>query len=409
MKIYLARHGQVSLEAKYRNGDAFLPRGEHYLSPLGREQATLLGKFLANRNFHGTIYASPFWRTMETAEIIARETQSTILPATWIHEILMDQSFLDDFRGTPLDQLKEWYPHIAQNAVMEFPWWPLKPEDSDIVMKRVSAGIDKLLDEYGSTDEEILLVGHGASIGAANDYLGLRRTGMLWNCSLGMYDSKNPQQSFGKNISFLPGQMVSNNHVMALDLPDERCPDYYKIKIPDELKQLKGFKLLHIGDTHSATYPFFRYFIRQIKPDVIIHTGDTADEDKVGSDITVRESYFQKAGMLADILKEADCPVYWVPGNNDLPEEIAKLAPFFKLVQPDTVLDVEGLKICVAHSRQQISGEADYYLYGHARVRGESFEDELAFMGDESRCLNTMWNIFVLTLPEQKLYRIERP
>lgn len=409
MKIYLARHGQVSSETKYRNGDASLPRGEVYLSSLGREQATLLGKFLAKRNFHGTIYASPFWRTMETAQIIAEETGSTIQPATWIHEILMDQNFLDAFRGTPLDQLKEWYPYLAKDAVMEFPWWPHKGENSDMVMQRVSAGIDKFLAEYGSTDEEILLVGHGASIGAANEYLGLRRNGFLWNCCLGMYDSKNPQQSFGKNISFLPGQMVSNNHVMAFDIPDERCLDYFKVEIPDTLLKTDGFKLLHIGDTHSATYPFFRYLIRQIRPDVIIHTGDTADEDKVGSDTSVREPYLQKASMLTDILNEADCPVYWVPGNNDLPEEIAKLAPFFKIVQPDTVLDIEGLKICVTHSRQQITKKADYYLYGHARVRGERFEDELAFMGDESHCLNTMWNIFVLVLPEQKLYRIERP
>lgn len=94
MKLYITRHGQVGINAEYLNGNASLPRGEMNLSDLGREQATLLGNFLAKRHFHGKILASPLWRAMKTAEAIAAETGSVILPTPWIHEIFMDEELL---------------------------------------------------------------------------------------------------------------------------------------------------------------------------------------------------------------------------------------------------------------------------------------------------------------------------
>ena len=45
---------------------------------------------------------------------------------------------------------------------------------SEDVKNRVLGGIKELADEYGDTDKEILLVGHGASTGAANYHLNLR-------------------------------------------------------------------------------------------------------------------------------------------------------------------------------------------------------------------------------------------
>ena len=74
MKIYVTRHGQIDLNAEYHGGNALLPVGEVLLSELGREQATLLGKKLCKLGFAGKIYASPLLRTMETAELIAKET-----------------------------------------------------------------------------------------------------------------------------------------------------------------------------------------------------------------------------------------------------------------------------------------------------------------------------------------------
>lgn len=410
MKLYITRHGQVGHTADYIGGDASLPRGEMPLSDLGREQATRLGKFLASRNFKGVILSSPFWRTMETAELIAKETGTVIYPTPWMHEILADPDWVSQYKGTPFSQLREWYPHIAEDATLEIPWWTTKTETSADVEKRVHAGINALIDQYKDTDEEILLVGHGASTGAANRYLKLKLSGFLWNCCLGLYDTKDPRRNFGKNVSFLPGEKVTNNRVYATDYTfeeDDRKP--WGISIPDEAIDSTEFKVLHIGDTHGATYPFYRQLVRLVKPNVIIHTGDTADEDKVSWDTSAWDSYCQKVSSMADILKEANCPVYWVPGNNDLPDKVKELAPFFQITEPDTVVEIQGHTFCLAHSRDQITQTADFCLYGHGTSLEETLEDELASKGEHTICLNALRMPTVITLPEKKLFHIERP
>ena len=106
---YITRHGQVADDAEYINGNVSLPKGEVPLSALGREQAVLLGKFLKRRNFTGKILASPLWRTMETAELIATETGSSIYPVGWMHEIFADQEYIDEYNGSPLEKLREVY------------------------------------------------------------------------------------------------------------------------------------------------------------------------------------------------------------------------------------------------------------------------------------------------------------
>ena len=248
MKLYITRHGQVGINAEYLNGNASLPRGEMNLSDLGRAQATLLGKYLKKLNFKGKILASPLWRTMETAEAIPAETGSVIFPAPFMHEIFMDQELRDAYRGATLDQLKDWYPHVSRNAEMVYPWWPETVESSRDVRKRVSAGIDALIEQYGDTDEEILLVGHGASSGEADEYLNLNPDGMLWNCCLSLFDTKNTGANFGKNVSFLPVSMITNNKHSALDYAsDKTLNPPYDIRLPEEVKNTDRFKILHIG------------------------------------------------------------------------------------------------------------------------------------------------------------------
>lgn len=121
MRIYVARRGQVATDAQYHDGDFSFPKGEIDLSPLGRQRASLLSTFLKKRGFSGRIYASPLMRTMETAELIAEETGSVIIPTPWMHEIFVDQYYLDEYKGASLAQLCDWYPHTAKEAVLEHP------------------------------------------------------------------------------------------------------------------------------------------------------------------------------------------------------------------------------------------------------------------------------------------------
>ena len=409
MKIYVTRHGQVATTAEYINGDVGLPKGEVFLSAMGREQATRLGKALAKENFHGVIYSSPLLRTMETAELIAKETGSVIYPTPWMHEIFPDPASLEVYEGCNLEQLRGYFSHIAPDAALVHPWWPKQVEVHDDVQKRVVAGIEELL-KRRDTDEEYLLVGHGASTGVANYYLNLRRSGTLWNCCLGRYDTKHPETKIGKYVGFLPGDMVSANKTMAMEMTfEDGHLRPYNVEIPEPLLQMKdrkGGKVLHIGNTHSGFYPFYQHLIKMVQPDVIIHTGDMADEIKAGCNPEAREKYLERISGLLEILKDSGSKVYWVPGNNDLPEEVAKLAPFLQILQPNAILELEGQRICVAHARDQIEADADIYLYGHEGCAKSLGED----VGEGQRWyLNSALGEYVLLLPEKKLYRMEHP
>lgn len=206
------------------------------------------------------------------------------------------------------------------------------------------------------------------------------------------------------NTEYLSGDKIMG---MNIDFNDQ-LEKVYSIELPEELWGEKTFKLLHIGDTHSVTYPYYKQFIKMVKPDIIVHTGDTADEVKVGAKPETKPEYLEKIQKLLDILKTANCKIYWIPGNNDLPEEIARRAPFIEIVQPDTVMNIQGVDICVTHSGDQITKNAQIYLYGHGR-RAANGTIERGMAGKDALCLNVMWNIYVVTLPELKIYEFERP
>ncbi len=407
MKIYITRHGQVDLKAEYYNGDVSLPKGEVPLSELGRQQAVLLGKRMKELGFRGKIFASPLLRTMETAELVAKETGSTIIPTSWFHEIFIKQDEIDVYKGYSVRELSTLFPHVKADAFMEEIWWATKAETQDAVYKRVSEGLAKFMEKE---TEDVLFVGHAASATAALEYFHLKEKGILWNCGLSLYETEETENNFYNDISHLPGHMVSCNKLMGADVNFDAAYSHnlYPIEIPEKLREEKAVKLLHIGDTHSATYLYYKKLIRLVKPDIIVHTGDSADEVKVGRMPGTEEEYLDKVQELLDILEGANCKVYWIPGNNDLPEEIAKRAPFIEIVQPNTVLNIEGVDICVSHMKKHLTKQADVCLYGHGR-RAETAELEKRMPGSDTLYLNVMWNSYVLTLPQIELYEFERP
>jgi len=398
MKIYITRHGQVESNAEYW-GNPNYPKGEVALSELGRLQAKLLGCRLKDMQFKGKIYASPYIRTMETAELIAMETGSEIIPCPGVREIFKVQESAERYHGSSLEELKQLFTGISESAEMEYPWWEAKKEEYEDVRYRVALAMR----EIRKQDEDVLIVGHGASAEAATHYVlgGKRENTWLSNCGLTIFDTKQKSNFVINCRKHLPYCMISRNREMLVD-------NVYNIKVPEKLQRERGLKLLHIGDTVSATYPWYRSLIKAIQPDVIIHTGDSADELKVGRKAEDKEAYLDRVQFLVDILKESGSEIYWVPGNNDLPEEIAERAPFFKILQPDTVISLEGKDICVAHSRDQITKKADIYLYGHSS-RYEVWSDERNTPESDEWHLNAIWNVYVCILPQRTLYRFERP
>jgi len=187
MIVYITRHGQPVQATSAQKEDPEFPLTDRPLSALGREQARRLGERLQKLGFTGTIYASPYRRTAETADVIAEVLDTVFYPEVALREIVKVPDSLIDFRGLTLDGLRRSFPHVAADAVLPYPWWTLAAETSEEVLARVRPFLERLL---GETDGDVLLVGHGASVGASTRYFlegypDVRaRLGPGWNCAL---------------------------------------------------------------------------------------------------------------------------------------------------------------------------------------------------------------------------------
>ena len=144
MKIFVTRHGQVADDAEYL-GDVAFPKGDIPLSKLGCEQARLLGERLKSEGFSGVIYSSPFVRTMQSADIIARITGSSVVPTPAFHEIFRSDSMVSDFKGKSCDELRALFPTVDGKATLPPRWWTYKTEDEEAVRYRVSLAMQDIM------------------------------------------------------------------------------------------------------------------------------------------------------------------------------------------------------------------------------------------------------------------------
>jgi broad specificity phosphatase PhoE len=187
MILHITRHGQVLPAAPGQVENVDYPRGDRPLSALGREQARLLGERLRELGFEGRIYASPYRRTVETAQVIADVVNTEVIPSAPFREVVVTAEQIVNFRGATGVELEAEFPRVRSDAGFPYPWWTQEAETSDDVEARVAP----LVDELARGSRDALLVGHGASVGGATrhvlrhcapDRLSERRDG--WNCIL---------------------------------------------------------------------------------------------------------------------------------------------------------------------------------------------------------------------------------
>ena len=165
-------------------------------------------------------------------------------------------------------------------------------------------------------------------------------------------------------------------------------------------------KLLHISDTPRERFAYTDGLIQRIKPDILIHTGDMADDVKVGR-MPVREEYLEALDRILEILSRSGAKeTYICPGNNDLPDEIAARAPWARVVKPCTVLTLCGVSVCLAHVPNADFRPARICLYGHG------FTAETHRRRDntpERMFLNGCLTAHVIELPECTVEYIDLP
>jgi len=396
MRIFVTRHGQVATDAEYIESEAY-PRGDMPLSNLGREQARLLAVRLKADGFCGNIYASPFVRTMETADVIARELEAAVIPTPALHEIFQKVGMVEEFRGKSTEELRSLFESVSPDAELPSSWWVNSVESAEDVRYRVSLLLKDIMSRESG---DVLLIGHGASVDAVCTYL----TGDVdhtpfYNCSYTVYDTATKRIK-RNDPSHLPIDKMTYNRVPFLekqiDIPD----------VSDALLLEDGVRVLHIGDTQSWTYSSYLSLVKRIKPDIIIHTGDTADEMKVSRDIEIRDLYLDRASGFLRALCNLCKRVIWVPGNNDLAEKILALVPSLEYREPGSVFDIEGVSVSLAHEKKRLGNGAEVNFYGHS-TRYETWSNERNYRPDaESIYLNAMWCASVIHFPSRKLCSI---
>lgn len=76
-------------------------------------------------------------------------------------------------------------------------------------------------------------------------------------------------------------------------------------------KVQNSLRIIHISDTHNKKFAFnnkyFLWKIKNLKPDIIIHTGDLA----------TKENNCENSYLMMEQLKKI-CPVYFIQGNHDI-------------------------------------------------------------------------------------------
>ncbi len=156
--VWIARHGN---RLDFVNPDWFNTAERRYDPPLSEDgliQAKQLGERLQNEKI-GHIFASPFLRTIQTASEVAKLLDIPIKLEAGIGEWHNPHWMSETPEIHPRELLEKDYPYIDWNYTSY--QVPNYPEMEVTMMKRMADVIEQLVSQYS---EDILLVGHGASV-----------------------------------------------------------------------------------------------------------------------------------------------------------------------------------------------------------------------------------------------------
>lgn len=156
----------------------------------------------------------------------------------------------------------------------------------------------------------------------------------------------------------------------------------HELELPPEIKNIKGKKLLH--------------------------TGDMADEVKVGRIPGTEYEYLTKIKVLIERMQQAGAErLIIVPGNNDLPEDIARLAPEAEIYPWNTPLTIDGVPCRVGHPVFKMTYDTYWSFYGHGFTK-ETWSPEDNRPGQPCR-FNVSYGSFVCCLSEGTFHYIPYP
>ncbi len=179
------------------------------------------------------------------------------------------------------------------------------------------------------------------------------------------------------------------------------CRGYYVPRALEEAMKTGEDLILHLSDTPSYAYRSVISLVEILKPRIIIHTGDLADDIKLELYSDLAHLYKEKAvPFLRKLESSVAEEIYIVPGNHDLAGLLEEEAGRSRIVPDGTVIEVRGLKVGLAHCQEDLPDFADYNLYGH----------NLDCPADGNPCtLNGCKDINIILYPSWRIYHIPYP
>ncbi len=174
-----------------------------------------------------------------------------------------------------------------------------------------------------------------------------------------------------------------------------------KIYLPKGLADSGEFKVLHLSDTPSLIYPAIEDMLNRLKPDLIVHTGDIADDIKLEDNPGCLGLYQRTVEPFLQNLIQNTPRFYIVPGNHDSVPFIEAKVPASSIVNPGLKVDIEGYSFGMAHYLSDLPRGAQYNLFGH------NFEMPEVTAGDIF--LNGAKSINIILLPSGEVYGIRYP
>lgn len=157
-------------------------------------------------------------------------------------------------------------------------------------------------------------------------------------------------------------------------------------------------KILHISDTPSSIYRSITRLVKKVNPDVLIHTGDIADDVKLEMVPKLIESYKARANrFLSDLSPFVRDKIIIVPGNHDDIDALDRRINV-DVVQEGQTVNLYGVKIGLAHKSENLPSGCSLYMFGHKKTDIK-----------DNRYINGIDNISIINIDNLSVIKLYYP
>lgn len=149
-------------------------------------------------------------------------------------------------------------------------------------------------------------------------------------------------------------------------------------------------KVLHLTDTPVISYRAIIKFIKKIRPEYVIHTGDLVDNIKLEIYPNKLDIFKMNVKKFIQELENIDTKLYIVIGNHDNYEFLNKITKNATIIKKSELVKIEGKNFLLVHDLKDVFKEkekiekSDYILYGHTYYNNEIEKKEKFLNGLES-------------------------